>query len=212
MKKLQPRATSDLKCDYAPRVPEPALLALRTADFHPLFGVELVEREYHHAGLRRLHPDMLDELVHGGQIREMRRVGDQMPHCDQRMGLAASVGQFQLADGLVALAGEARDNVFGQFAQIEGRIGKGEEFAGVLVDRLRLAHRHVIEISGEDVQGKIAGLEVWANFDDVMPRRPREFCHMEVPIHTVNISRSFPTLPANQVLVVLVRRTLSDTN
>ena len=41
-----------------------------------------------------------------GRSGRLRRVADQMPQRDQRVGLAAAVGQFELADGLVALAGQ----------------------------------------------------------------------------------------------------------
>ena len=73
---------------------------------HPFLRVELVEWENSDASFGGPHPNMLDELIDGREIGQMLRVADQMPHGDQRMSLAAAVGQFELTDCFLTLTGE----------------------------------------------------------------------------------------------------------
>ena len=71
------------------------------------------------------------ELPDGGEVGQLARVADEMQQGDQGVGLAAAVGQFELADRLVVLARQAQDHVLGQLAQVVGRVGQGEELRGV---------------------------------------------------------------------------------
>ena len=109
---------------------------------------------------------------------------------DQGVGLAASVGHLELADGLGALTGQARGDVLRELAQRVRGIGEGEELGGVLVDRGRY-HRighdadalqavllesavglgdDFVEVCGEFGQGELAGAELVLEADDLVPR------------------------------------------
>ena len=54
---------------------------------------------------------MRTELLDRGQRRQRFGIPCQVVKSHQRMGLAATVGQFELADGLVVPAREALGNV-----------------------------------------------------------------------------------------------------
>ncbi len=140
----EPLGAGDLVGQHAPGVPQPARLAGRPLDLHALLHVELVEAQGHDLGPGRLHADVLDELVDGGQVGQVRRVADQVQQGDQRVRLAAAVGQLQLPHGLVVLAGEAVDDILGQFAEVVGREGQGEELGRLAVDLAAPVHDHVV--------------------------------------------------------------------
>ena len=74
MEQPQALGPGDLERQHAPGVPQPAGLARRALDLHPLLGVELVERQGGDPGPGRGHADVLDELVDGGQVGQVRRV------------------------------------------------------------------------------------------------------------------------------------------
>ena len=93
------------------------------------------------------------------------------------MGLATAVREFQLADSLFALPSKARDDVFGELAQVVRGIGEGKELSGVLVDRFCRAHSDVVKIGGEDLERKLAGLEVWPQVQHFVPWCPGKFSH-----------------------------------
>ena len=120
---------------------------------------------------------MLDELLDGGQVGQALRVLDEVEQGDQRVGLAAAVGQFQLADGLVVLAREAVDHVLGQLAEVVGREGQREELGGGAVDGRAPVHHHVVEVGGELREGQLARADVGAELDDLVPGLPGELAH-----------------------------------
>ena len=102
--------------------------------------------------LGRRDADVLDELLDGRQVGQMLGIADQVIEGDQGVGLAAAVGQLQLAHGLVVLARQAQHHILGQLTQVEGGIGEGKELRRVLVDRPGGAHGHVVEVGGEDAE------------------------------------------------------------
>ena len=69
-----------------------------------------------------------------GKVGQAVGIVDQVVEGDQGVGLAAAVGELQLAHGLVVLARQAQHDVPGQLAQVVGGVGEGEELAGIFVD------------------------------------------------------------------------------
>ncbi len=96
---------------------------------------------------------------------------------DEGVCLAATVGQLELADGLVGFAGEALADLFGQLTEIESRVGKGEEFAGVGVDGRGRAAGDIVEVGGEEVHGEVGLAQLGAECDDLVPGLPGELAH-----------------------------------
>ena len=93
---------------------------------------------------------------------------------DQRVRLAAAVGQLQLPDGLVVLAGQAQYHVPDQAAQVVRRERQREEFVRLLVDRpLAPLHDDLVEVGGEHVQREFPRLQVISKLDHFVPRFPR---------------------------------------
>src|SRR6266699_1956393 len=93
------------------------------------------------------------------------------------MCLATTIGQFQLPHSLVVPACQAQHDIFGQFAQVEGGIGKREEVIGVLIDGPCFTHRHIVEVSREDREGQCTCLQFVPQVYHVMPGFPRKFAH-----------------------------------
>ena len=94
----------------------------------------------------------------------------QVPERDQRVGLAASVVDRQLAVRLVAPPGQAQGHVLDQLAQIEGRAGEGKEVPRLLVHRpVPLLHHHVVQVGGKHRQRQLTALQIVAQLHDLVP-------------------------------------------
>ena len=78
VKEAKPVRSGDLVRQHAPRVAEPAFLAVRAWDLHALLDIELVERHGDDPRPGRRHADVLAELVDGGEIGQRGGVADQM--------------------------------------------------------------------------------------------------------------------------------------
>ena len=118
---------------------------------------------------------MLDELLDGGHVRQVVRITQQMQQRDECVRLATTIGHLKLSDGLVVVARQPLDHILGQFAQVVGRVGQGEELGGFLIDLPRLVHHHVVQIRREDGERKLTRLEIVSYLYDLMPRRPLKF-------------------------------------
>jgi hypothetical protein len=102
---------------------------------HAFLDIQLVEAEPGYTRFGGSLADGFDELGHGGELRQVGWIGHQMPKGDQGVGLAAAIGEFELAHGLVVPARHAQHYVPQQLSQVVRREGKGEELPGVLIDR-----------------------------------------------------------------------------
>ena len=78
VKEPKPVRSGDLVRQHAPRVAEPAFLAVRAGDLHSFLDIELVERHGDNPRPRWRHADVLAELVNGGEIGQRGGVTDQM--------------------------------------------------------------------------------------------------------------------------------------
>ena len=96
-----------------------------------------------------------------------------MEQRDERVRLAAAVGELELAHGLLVLARQAADDVAGQVEERRRRVRQRKELLRVFVDApLAALQRHVVEIGRELVERELAGPEVVAQANDLMPRGP----------------------------------------
>ena len=124
--------------------------------FDALLEVDLVEAERRHPRLRGLEADMRREFPHGGQVRQTGRVVDEVPERDQGVRLSPAVVDGDLPVCLVAPPRQPKGDLLDQLAQIPGRVGEGEEFRRVLVDRPPALPGHdIVEIGGEGGEGKL---------------------------------------------------------
>ena len=115
MEDAQPFRSRHLPGQDAPREAQVAHGAIRCPDvFEAALNVELVEAQAGDPGLGRRRADVLQELVDRRQVGERRRVGEQMQQGHQGVRLAAAVGQFQLAHGLVAAAEKPERDVLAE--------------------------------------------------------------------------------------------------
>ena len=90
---------------------------------------------------------------------------------DERVRLAAAVGELQLPHGLVAFAFEPNGNVLHQLAQGVGGIGEREELGGIFVDgAFAPGEGDFVEIRRELGEGELAGLELGLEADEAVPR------------------------------------------
>ena len=152
---------------------EPAQRAIGAAYLHALLDIELVEAERHDPRRRQGRTDMGSKLLDRRQRRQRLRLVHEMVERHQSMGLASAIGQFELADGLGVLAGEAKRHVAREVPQRNGGKGKGEEPVRVLIDRPRaFLHRHVVQVGGEVGEREFARAHVLAQFRDFVPRCP----------------------------------------
>jgi len=132
----------------------------------------------------RLQSDVGDELLHGGEIaRQPGRIVDEMEERDERVRLTAAVGQLKLLYRLIAPSSQPEQDRLDQLPQVESWVRASKELPPVAVDALRrpvgvalaraFTHGHGIEIGGKGRQREVAGLDVVAQGDDVMPGGPR---------------------------------------
>ncbi len=133
----------------APRVLQPSGLAGGALDLHPLLDIELVKRQRGHPGRGGCHPDVLGEFLNGREVGQARRVANQVQERDERVSLAAAVGQFQLPDRLVVLAAEPVDHILRQLAKVVRRVRQGEKLSRRAIDGCSSVHDDVIEVGGE---------------------------------------------------------------
>ena len=117
---------------------------------------------------------MLAELAHRRNVRQGGGVLEQVVERNERMRLAAAVGEFQLPHGLVALATEPNGNVFRQLAERVGGIGEREELGRIFVDgALAAGEGDFVEVGGKLGKGELAGFELGLEGDEVVPRLHR---------------------------------------
>src|SRR3989304_4231556 len=94
------------------------------------------------------------------------------------MRLAPAVREPELTHGFLILAGEAADDVTGQVEERRRRVRESKELLRVLVDAPPAAfERDVVEVGGELVERELAGPEVIAQADNLVPRGPRRLTH-----------------------------------
>ena len=99
---------------------------------------------------------------------------EQVVERNERMRLAAAVGEFQLPHGLVALTTEPNGDVLRQLAQRVGGIGEREELRRVFVDgALAAGEGDFVEVGGELGESELAGFELGLEGDEVVPRLHR---------------------------------------
>ena len=96
-----------------------------------------------------------------------------MTQRDQCVGLAATVGQSQLADDPVVLACQPQHHIPHQLAQIVGGEGQRKEMLRPLVDRaLPALHYDLVEVGGKHVHRQFAGTQVVPQRDYFVPWFP----------------------------------------
>lgn len=144
MQETQALRFRDLPGEHAPGLPQPAARSIGRHDFHAFLHVQLVEGEHGNARLRQGDTRVLLELPDGRQIGQAGRVAHQVVQRDERVRLAAAVGQLQLAYGLVGLAGQTEENLLDEFAQVVCRVRQAEEIGGIPVDGRLGTHVHVV--------------------------------------------------------------------
>ena len=118
----------------------------------------------------RSAPTCSPELLDRRQIWQRRRVAEEVVEGDESMGLAAAVGELELAHRLVALSCEPRRDVLDELPQRVGRIGEREELLRVLVYRAAaLRERHFVQVGRELCEGELPRAQLLFQADDVMP-------------------------------------------
>ena len=143
----------------------------RTDILNAFLHIDLVETERGDERLGQIGPHMLAELAHGWNVRQGGGIAEQVVERDERVRLAAAVGELQLAHGLVAFAFEPNGNVLHQLAQSVGGIGEREELGGIFVDgAFAPGEGDFVEIRGELGEGELAGFELGLEADEVVPR------------------------------------------
>src|ERR1700686_3131757 len=96
-----------------------------------------------------------------------------MPQRDERVRLAAAVGQFELPNGLVVLARDTSHDVADKLSEVVRRKRQREKACRIFVDRLLSAlHQHFVEIGGEHLEGQLPRPEFVAQGYDFVPRLP----------------------------------------
>ena len=179
---LQPLLTRKLPSQDAPRMNQTPRVALRIPHTHAGFDVQFIEAQPGHPSARRGLANGLPEFMHGGQIRQVLRFGDQVPQGDERVGLASAVRQLELAYRLVILARHPQHHVPHQLPQVVGREGQGEEVDRIFVDgTLAALHHHFVQVRRKHVQRQFAGLQVIPQRDDFVPALPWVLSHTMCP-------------------------------
>ena len=171
VKRAKPVRPCELEGQYAPGVTQGARLAVRPA--HALdapLDIDLVEAERDGERTRQIGADVLPKLMHRRQVRQHRRIAEEVVEGDEGVGLAASVGELELAYRLVALPRKPRCDILHELPQRVGRIGEREEFLRVLVHRApALRQRYLMQIGRELREGELAGAELLFQADDMVP-------------------------------------------
>src|SRR6266516_4298423 len=167
----QTLASRQLKGQHAPGMIQPAPLSIRCLHLHPLFRVQLIEGQHCHPRPRRHLPDMLCKLLYRRQLnrQQSRRVSEVIER-NQRMCLPTPIRQLQLPDGLIVLSSQSQHHILRQFPQVKRRISQRKKMRGVLVHRLRSPHRHIIQVSREQRERKLARPQIISKLNHFMPR------------------------------------------
>src|SRR5436309_15568133 len=105
-----------------------------------------------------------------------------MEEGDQSVRLTPAVGEFELANSLIALPCQAHNDVLGKFTQVKGGIREGKELVRLLVDGPRFPHHHVVQVSSKNGERELSRLEVLSELHDFVPRLPSKFGHRIPPI------------------------------
>ena len=147
----QPIGASQLKGQHAPGMAQGAHLPIRaTHILNALLHIDLVEAKRGDERFGQRHADMLPKLPHRRHIRQIRRLPEQVVQGDERVRLAAAVGELQLPHRLVAFPGKPHGDVLDQFPQRMGGIGEGEELRRVFVNRpLAAGQGDFVKVGGE---------------------------------------------------------------
>ena len=180
MDERQAFRSRQLKGEHAPWMSEHPERPIGTRRHDALFQVDLVETQGRDPCLRSLEPGVRLEFFHGWQVALSGRILYEMPERNERVGFATTIVDGEFAVGLVALTGQAQNDVPDQFTQIVGGIGEREELGGILVDwPPALLHHHVVQVGGKYGQRKFAGLQIVTQLHDLMPGFPGSFfCHV----------------------------------
>ena len=80
----------------------------------------------------------------------------------QRMGLAATIGEFKLAYRLVVSPCKTKQHILCHLSQVEGGIGEREELHRVAIDGWATVHHHVIQVRREHRKGQFTTPQVVA--------------------------------------------------
>ena len=94
VQQLEAGVAGDLVRKHAPRLLEHPDRPVRSNDLHPLLDVELVETEGRNHRLDGSLADLLDKFLDGRQIRKAVRVVHEVAQGDERVRLAAAIGQL----------------------------------------------------------------------------------------------------------------------
>ena len=191
----EPVVAGELVGEDAPRVLQRPLRAVGGARaFDPLLGVDLVEAERGGERARRGFAEVLAELPDRLQVGQSAGGAEEVVQRDQRVRLPAAVGQLQLPDRLVALAGEPERDILREFPQRVREVGQREEFRRVLVEAaLSRSGHHIVEVGREFRQREFPGAQFLLEMHQFAPRRrPVLLRHVSSPAgyHSRRVSRS----------------------
>ena len=167
----QPCSARKLEGQHAPRMAQRAGLPVWSADSgNAPLDVDLVEAERYRKRPWKLSADMLPELPHRRQIRQRRRIAEQVIERDQRVRLAAAVGQLKLPHRLVAMPGQPPSDVLHQLAQRVRRIGEREELLRFFVDRTpALRQRDLVQVCCKLGKRQLAAAQFLFQTHHLMP-------------------------------------------
>ena len=162
----------ELVREHAPWMAQGAGFALwRTHTLNAALDIDLVEAQSCNMGPRQLVTRVLPKLAHRRHVRQTLRVPEQVIERDERMRLAAAVGQLQLPHRLVASPREPRRHITDELPQRVRGIGQGEELLRLLVHRpLAPPERDLMQIGGELRQRQFARAQFVLQPDDFVPR------------------------------------------
>ena len=171
MDRPQPVVAGELVREHAPGVAKHAGIAFRgTHSLDAALDIDLVEAQRSHMRSGQLVTRVLPELTHRRHVRQTLGIPEQVIESDQRVRLAAAVGQLQLPHGLVASPREPRRHITGEIPQRVRWIGQGEELVRLLVHRpLAPCERDLMQIGGELRQRQFARAQLVLQPDDLVP-------------------------------------------
>ena len=101
-----------------------------------------------------------------------------MKERNERVRLAASVRELELANGFLVLARQAADDVTRQVEERRRRVRQSKELLGVFIDTPPAALQgDVVQVRGELIERELARPEVVAQADDPVPGSPGRLGH-----------------------------------
>ena len=171
MDRPQTVVSVELVREHAPRVPKNAGLARRrTHALDAALDINLVKAQRCRMRPRQLVTRVLPKLTHRRHVRQTLRIPEQVIERDQRMRLAAAVGQLQLPYRFVAPTREPRRHITDELSQRVRGIGQGEELVRLFVHRpLAPPERDLMQVGGELRQRQFARAQLVLQPDDFVP-------------------------------------------